>query len=271
MPELPEVETAARGIAPHVTAQRVLRAVVRDPRLRRPIPRNFAAQLSGRTITAVTRRGKYLLLTTDAGTLIIHLGMSGSLRLVPVATPPQKHDHVDLQLSNGMALRLRDPRRFGLMVWTRRDPLDHPLLKALGPEPLDAGFDGEELFQRSRGRRVPIKQFIMDAKVVVGVGNIYANEALFVAGVHPLRAAGEVSREEYRVLAKGIKQVLRHAISRGGTTLRDFVAEDGRPGYFQQQLKVYGREGEACRRCGQGLEGLRLGQRATYFCRRCQR
>jgi formamidopyrimidine-DNA glycosylase len=270
MPELPEVETAARGIAPHVTGRRLVRAVVREPRLRRPIPRSFAAQVTGQAITAVRRRGKYLLLVTDAGTLLIHLGMSGSLRVVPCDTPPQRHDHVDLQLDNGLALRLRDPRRFGLMLWTRGDPFAHPLLRDLGPEPLAAAFTGEELFQRSRGRRVPVKSFIMVAKVVVGVGNIYANEALFAAGIHPRRAAGKVSREEYRGLAKAIKQVLRHAIGRGGTTLRDFAAEDGRPGYFQQRLKVYGREGEACRRCGAPVEQQRLGQRATYFCRCCQ-
>jgi formamidopyrimidine-DNA glycosylase len=271
MPELPEVETAARGIAPHVTGQRILRAVVREPRLRRPIPRRFAAEVAGRKVTAVRRRGKYLLLITDGGTLIVHLGMSGSLRLVPRGTPPHKHDHVDLEFGNGLALRLRDPRRFGLMIWTTEDPLRHPLLRALGPEPLDTVFTGDLLFERARGRRVPVKQFIMDAKVVVGVGNIYANEALFAAGIHPARAAGRVSREEYRALAKAIKRVLRYAIGRGGTTLRDFVAEDGRPGYFQQRLKVYGREGGACRRCGGPVEVVRLGQRATYFCGRCQR
>lgn len=271
MPELPEVETAARGIAPHVTGQHILRAVVRDPRLRRPIPRRFAAEVAGRIVAVVRRRGKYLLLITDAGTLILHLGMSGSLRLVPRGTPPHKHDHVDLELGNGLALRLRDPRRFGLMIWTREDPMRHPLLRALGPEPLEKDFTGDVLFERARGRRVPVKQFIMDAKVVAGVGNIYANEALFAAGIHPSRAAGQVSREEYRALAQAIKRVLRLAIGRGGTTLRDFVAEDGRPGYFQQRLKVYGREGEGCRRCGGPVEVVRLGQRATYFCGRCQR
>ena len=270
MPELPEVETAVRGIAPHVTGRRIVRAVVREPRLRRPVPRSFASQVVRHMITDVRRRGKYLLLTSDAGTLIIHLGMSGSLRLVPRGTAPQKHDHIDLELDNALVLRLRDPRRFGLMIWTRDDPLAHPLLRDLGPEPLEPAFTGEELFQHSRGRRLPVKQFIMDAKTVVGVGNIYANEALFAAGIYPLRAAGQVSREEYRGLARAVKRVLRHAIGRGGTTLRDFVAEDGRPGHFQQRLKVYGRGAQPCRRCGGSIEQLRLGQRATYFCRHCQ-
>ena len=271
MPELPEVETTARGIASHVVGQRVTRVVVRERRLRRPIPRNFAANVTGREIREVRRRGKYLLLITADGTLIIHLGMSGSLRLVPVTAAAEKHDHVDLQLGNGLALRLRDPRRFGLMVWTRDDPLAHPLLSGLGPEPLDAAFRGEALFRRSRGRSLAVKQFIMDAKVVVGVGNIYANEALFAARIHPLRRAGEVSQSEYRNLVAAIKKVLRSAIAQGGTTLRDFVAGDGRPGYFQQRLRVYGREGEPCPRCGRAIVCIRLGQRATYFCGHCQR
>ena len=271
MPELPEVETTARGIAPHVVGQRITRVVVRERRLRRPIPRNFAASVTGQEIGEVRRRGKYLLLITADGTLIIHLGMSGSLRLVPAATAVEKHDHVDLQLSNGLALRLRDPRRFGLMLWTHEDPACHPLLSGLGPEPLAADFDGEYLFQRSRGRRVAVKPFIMDAKVVVGVGNIYANEALFAARIHPLRPAGGVTRAEYRALADAVKKVLRHAIDQGGTTLRDFVAGDGRPGYFQQRLNVYGREGEPCPRCGKEIKCIRLGQRATYFCSHCQR
>ncbi|MEJ2564875.1 MAG: bifunctional DNA-formamidopyrimidine glycosylase/DNA-(apurinic or apyrimidinic site) lyase, partial [Gammaproteobacteria bacterium] len=190
MPELPEVETTSRGIAPYVTGKRINQAVVRERRLRRPIPRGFAAALAGQRIRSVGRRGKYLLLACEAGTLIIHLGMSGALRLVPAATPPQKHDHVDLQLSSGLALRLRDPRRFGLMVWTTEDPLAHPLLSGLGPEPLTRAFNAAYLVRYARGRTVTVRQFIMDAKVVVGVGNIYANEALFMAGVDPRRAAG---------------------------------------------------------------------------------
>jgi formamidopyrimidine-DNA glycosylase len=270
MPELPEVETTARGIAPHVSGQRVTRVVVRERRLRRPIPRSFAANVAGQEIREVGRRGKYLLLTAAGGTLIVHLGMSGSLRLVATSTVAEKHDHVDLQLGNGLALRLRDPRRFGLMVWTRDDPLSHPLLRELGPEPLAAVFNGDVLFKRSRGRRLAVKPFLMDAKVVVGVGNIYANEALFAARIHPLRPAGQVFGPEYRTLVAAIKKVLRQAIAQGGTTLRDFVAGDGRPGYFQQRLKVYGREGEPCPRCGEAIQCMRLGQRATYFCSHCQ-
>lgn len=271
MPELPEVETAARGIAPHVEGQRITRVVVRERRLRRPIPRGFAARLAGRKIETVTRRGKYLLLVTDGGTLIMHFGMSGSLRVVTAGVPAQKHDHVDVQLSNGQVLRLHDPRRFGLMVWTEDDPLAHPLLSKLGPEPLSGSFNGELLFERSRGRKLAVKLFIMDAKAVVGVGNIYANEALFAARIHPARAAGKVTLKEYQALAAAIKKVLRQAIKQGGTTLRDFVASDGRPGYFRQRLNVYGREGEPCPQCGAAIQCQRLGQRATYYCPRCQR
>ena len=270
MPELPEVETARRGIAPHVTGQTITRVVVRERRLRHPIPRHFAARVAGQRIDHVARRGKYILVACADGTLIIHLGMSGNLRLVPVAKPAEKHDHVDLCLSNGLALRLRDPRRFGLMVWTEDDPLSHPLLNDLGPEPLTAAFNAAYLLQRARGRIVPVKQFIMDAKVVVGVGNIYANEALFMAGGHPRRAAGRVTATEFGLIAKAIKQVLRKAIRAGGTTLRDFVDGDGRAGYFSQQLQVYGRAGQACRRCGRAIEAARLGQRATYHCPHCQ-
>ena len=270
MPELPEVETTCRGIAPHVVGKKITRVVVRERRLRYPIPRNFAAKVTGQRIDGVSRRGKYLLLACDDGTLIIHLGMSGNLRLVPVATPAEKHDHVDLCLSNGLVLRLRDPRRFGLMVWTVDDPLSHPLLNDLGPEPLTAAFNGAYLNERARGRSVPVKQFIMDAKVVAGVGNIYANEALFMAKVHPRRAAGRVTADEYVALAKAIKRVLRKAIGAGGTTLRDFVDGDGRAGYFSQQLQVYGRAGQPCRRCAHAIELERQGQRATYFCPHCQ-
>lgn len=271
MPELPEVETTARGIAPHVAGQRITRVVVRERRLRQPIPRNFASAVAGQEIIEVGRRGKYLLLATVDGTLIIHLGMSGSLRMVSVGAAPDKHDHVDLQFSNGLALRFHDPRRFGLMLWTRDDPLAHPLLSGLGPEPLSAAFSGGHLLRRAQGRVLPVKQFIMDGRVVVGVGNIYANEALFAAKIHPLRRAGEVSRVQYRDLAAVIKMTLRRAIAQGGTTLRDFVDSDGRPGYFQQQLQVYGWEGEPCRICGTVIECVRLGQRATFFCGRCQR
>jgi formamidopyrimidine-DNA glycosylase len=270
MPELPEVETTCRGIAPHIIGQRITRVVVRERRLRHLIPRQFAARVTGAKIAGVSRRGKYLLVVCNAGTLIIHLGMSGNLRLVPAAKPAEKHDHVDLQLSNGLALRLRDPRRFGLMVWTEEDPLLHPLLRGLGPEPLTAAFTGAYLAKRAGNRSVPIKQFIMDAKIVVGVGNIYANEALFMAGVHPRRPAGEVTATECALIAKAIKRVLRRAIAAGGTTLRDYVDGAGRSGYFSQQLAVYGRAGQPCPRCAQPIEMVRMGQRATFFCPHCQ-
>ena len=270
MPELPEVETTCRGIAPHITGQRITRVVVRERRLRLPIPRHFAARVAGQEIGGVERRGKYLLVRCSGGTLIIHLGMSGNLRLVAAAKPAEKHDHVDLCLNNGLALRLRDPRRFGLMVWTEEDPLLHPLLSGLGPEPLTAAFSGAYLVKRAHGRTVTVKQFIMDAKVVAGVGNIYANEALFMAGVHPRRAAGKVTAAEYALIARAIKRVLRRAIAAGGTTLRDYVNGEGRPGYFSQQLSVYGRAGQPCRHCARMIETVSMGQRSTYFCPHCQ-
>jgi formamidopyrimidine-DNA glycosylase len=272
MPELPEVETTRRGIAPHVTGRVVRAVVVRDARLRWPVPAaRFQRELVGQRVDVVTRRGKYLLLSTSAGTLILHLGMSGSLRLVSAAEPPQKHDHVDIVLDSGQSLRLRDPRRFGAVLWTTRPAGKHALLKSLGPEPLSEAFDGGHLYQRSRKRRVAVKVFIMDSKVVVGVGNIYANEALFLTGIHPEIAAGRVSRARYEQLAAVIKQVLHEAISQGGTTLRDFVNGEGKPGYFQQRLNVYGRAGEACPRCGSAIQVIRQGQRATYYCPRCQK
>jgi len=269
MPELPEVETVKRGIAPHVVGQRIMRVVVRERRMRRPIPRQFAARVTGRQIAGISRRGKYLLCDCTAGTLIIHLGMSGNLRVVPVDKPAEKHDHVDLRLSNGVALRLCDPRRFGLIVWTEDDPLRHPLLNGLGPEPLTAAFSGAYLILRARGRSVSVKQFIMDAKVVAGMGNIYANEALFMAGVDPRRSAGKVTAAEYGLIAKAIKRVLRRAIAAGGTTLRDFVDGNGQPGYFSQRLLVYGRAGQSCH-CAQMIKTVKLGQRSTYFCPHCQ-
>lgn len=271
MPELPEVETTRRGIAPHVTGRRVQEVIVRDRRLRHPVTPDINRKLSGQTIRAVNRRGKYLLLDTGEGTLIIHLGMSGSLRVLPANTPAGKHDHVDIVLDNGRCLRLTDPRRFGSVLWTREDPLRHSLLAELGPEPLSDAFSGAALHRRAQGRKVAVKQFLMDSKVVAGVGNIYANEALFLAGIHPARAAGAISRARYDTLAAAIKQVMSEAIAAGGTTLRDFVAEDGRPGYFQLQLRVYGKEGEPCTQCGTPIRQIRQGQRATYYCPHCQR
>ncbi|WP_313024092.1 bifunctional DNA-formamidopyrimidine glycosylase/DNA-(apurinic or apyrimidinic site) lyase [Pseudomonas lopnurensis] len=270
MPELPEVETTRRGIAPHLLGQRVSRVIVRDRRLRWPIPEDLDVRLSGQRIEAVERRAKYLLIRFEAGTLIAHLGMSGSLRLVDATLPPAKHEHVDLLLESGQALRYTDPRRFGALLWSD-DPLNHVLLASLGPEPLGEAFDGDRLFRLSRGRSMAVKPFIMDNAVVVGVGNIYASEALFAAGIDPRRPAGSISRARYLKLAEEIRRILALAIERGGTTLRDFVGGDGKPGYFQQELFVYGRGGAFCKRCGATLREIRLGQRASVYCGRCQR
>ena len=271
MPELPEVETTRRGIAPHITGVEVVRVTVRNPRLRRPVPRDLARNLAGRRVASIDRRGKYLLLDMDAGTVIVHLGMSGSLRIVSPALPPGKHDHVDIEFANGVSLRLCDPRRFGLVLWTRAAPLAHPLLRGLGPEPLDDVFDGDYLFECARGRRVAIKQLLMNARIVVGVGNIYVNEALFLAGVHPQRAAGRIARERCGRIAEAVRTVLHAAIAQGGTTLRDFYYGDNRPGYFGQSLRVYGRADEPCPRCGTAIRQITQGQRSTYYCPRCQR
>ncbi|MBN0670115.1 bifunctional DNA-formamidopyrimidine glycosylase/DNA-(apurinic or apyrimidinic site) lyase [Pseudomonas aeruginosa] len=267
MPELPEVETTRRGIAPYLEGQRV---IVRERRLRWPIPEDLDVRLSGQRIVSVERRAKYLLLGAEAGTLISHLGMSGSLRLVESGTPASRHEHVDIELASGMALRYTDPRRFGAMLWSLA-PLEHELLRNLGPEPLTDAFAGQRLFELSRGRSMAVKPFIMDNAVVVGVGNIYASEALFAAGIDPRKPAGSISKARYLRLAEEIKRILAIAIERGGTTLRDFVGGDGQPGYFQQELFVYGRGGEFCKVCGSTLREIRLGQRASVYCPRCQR
>ena len=270
MPELPEVETTRRGIAPYLEGVRVSRVIVRERRLRWPIPEDLDARLSGQCFVQIQRRAKYLLLKAENGTLISHLGMSGSLRLVPCGTPVAKHEHVDIEMESGLALRYTDPRRFGALLWSS-DPLQHELLRNLGPEPLTDAFDGQRLYACSRGRSMAVKPFIMDNAVVVGVGNIYASEALFAAGIDPRREAGSISRARYARLADEIKRILTYAIERGGTTLRDFVGGDGLPGYFQQELFVYGRGGEFCKSCGAGLREVRLGQRSSVFCPRCQR
>ena len=269
MPELPEVETTRRGIAPYVENHRVTGVVVRQPRLRWPVP-DLAALLTGHRVHAVERRAKYLLLRFDHGSLIIHLGMSGSLRVLAATSSPRPHDHVDL-LFGRRCLRLHDPRRFGAMLWTDGDPLEHPRLLALGPEPLSDAFDADYLYARARGRRVAIKSLLMDGKVVVGVGNIYATEALFHAGIHPARRAGRVSRARLGRLVDEVKRVLGHAIARGGTTLRDFVNETGEPGYFAQELFAYGRAGEPCKSCGATVRTRQIGQRASAYCPHCQR
>ena len=269
MPELPEVETTRRGIEPHV-AGRVLTAVtVREPRLRWPVDARVG-ELRDRPIHAVRRRAKYLLIDLGDLELGIHLGMSGTLRVVEAGTPLRKHDHVDLHLDSGWLLRFNDPRRFGALLYLA-EGLTHPLLANLGPEPLDQAFNGDWLYQRSRGRRVSVKSFIMDNAMVVGVGNIYAQESLFMAGIHPSRPAGRISRARYERLALSIRAVLAKAIEAGGTTLRDFTRVDGQPGYFAQELLVYGRAGQPCTQCGAPLRSARHGQRSTVFCAACQR
>ena len=270
MPELPEVETTRRGIAPHVTGECITRVIVRNPDLRWPVTRRLANELTGQVVRRVNRRAKYLLLETDAGTAILHLGMSGSLKLVAAREPAMKHDHVDIVFGK-TALRLTDPRRFGSLHWTRRQAGQHRLLAALGPEPLGDDFSGEYLYAQSRGRRVAIKPFIMNSQIVVGIGNIYANEALFMAGIHPKRAAGRISRRKYALLVEVIREVLSDAIDQGGTTLRDFVSGEGKPGYFSQHLNVYGRAGQPCISCRVPIREVRQGQRATFYCPKCQK
>lgn len=271
MPELPEVETTRRGIAPHIIDRRIERIEVYDSRLRWPVPAVvLAATLPGARIVDVSRRGKYLLLDCGRGHLIVHLGMSGSLRVTDTATPRRRHDHVEWQFDDGQSLRLHDPRRFGCVLWTENSPLAHPLLAELGPEPLDDRFDGAALHRACHDRRCAIKSRIMDSRVVVGVGNIYASEALFRAGIRPGRAAGRVSAKACERLAQAIKTVLGEAIAAGGTTLRDFRRSDGTPGYFRVHLDVYDRPGEPCHRCGSTIRRRVIGQRASYYCPACQ-
>ncbi|MGI9212026.1 MAG: bifunctional DNA-formamidopyrimidine glycosylase/DNA-(apurinic or apyrimidinic site) lyase [Methylococcaceae bacterium] len=271
MPELPEVETTCRGIRPHILNQTVEQIVVREHRLRWPVTGDWIAALPGAVVTQVWRRGKYILLDTTYGTLILHLGMSGSLRITTPEMPPRRHDHIDLVFAHGVCLRFHDPRRFGCLLWTETNPAQHPLLAELGPEPLAADFTGDYLAARADKRTQAIKTFIMDSHQVVGVGNIYANEALFRAGINPARPAGQLSGSDHERLSAAIRSVLAAAITMGGTTLRDFVNESGAPGYFSQTLMVYGRTGQACRVCGQAIQTTRLGQRATYWCAVCQK
>lgn len=270
MPELPEVETTRRGIAPHILGKRITGLIVRQPQLRWPIAAGLAKTLVGQRVAAVERRAKYLLLRIPRGTLIIHLGMSGSLRVLPADSPVGAHDHVDLMFHDH-SLRLRDPRRFGAVLWSPDAVEQHPLLRHLGPEPLDDRFDGNWLYQQSRKRRVAVKSLIMDGRVVVGVGNIYASESLFLSGIHPHRPCNRISPARYATLAENIKAVLQAAIRQGGSTLRDFQRADGKPGYFAQQLRVYGKEGEACSVCGQAIRQRRIGQRSSFYCSHCQR
>jgi formamidopyrimidine-DNA glycosylase len=271
VPELPEVETTRRGIEPHLRGRAAAALIVRQRQLRWPVARGLGGHLIGQPIGKVGRRGKYLLVAVGDGTLIIHLGMSGSLRVLSTDSPPGPHDHIDLVLDNDRRLRFTDPRRFGAWLWTGDPPGQHPLLSGLGPEPLGEHFSSDYLYTLSRGRRVAVKNFIMDSRVVVGVGNIYANEVLFRAGIHPARAAGRIGRQRYARLRTAIRAVLEEAIRQGGTTLRDFVGGEGRPGYFRQHLQVYGLGGTPCSSCGTSIRETRTGQRSTFYCPVCQR
>lgn len=268
MPELPEVETTRRGIEPHIAGKKVVQVIVRQPLLRWPVSEELAQCLTGRTVTSVSRRAKYLFLETGAGRVMIHLGMSGSLRILHQWVDAEKHDHLDFIFEGGCLLRFRDPRRFGSIFWLDGD--EHMLLRNLGPEPLSAEFTGHYLHTLSRRRKVAVKLFIMNSSVVVGVGNIYANEVLFLAGLRPGKAASRITRRGYDLLADTIKRVLTRAIDAGGTSLRDFVREDGSPGYFQQSLMVYGRGGQPCLLCKILLKEIRQGGRTTVYCPSCQ-
>ena len=271
MPELPEVETTRRGIEPHIVGQTINHVEVRNPKLRWPVPDNLSGLLTGKVIQSVKRRAKYLLLEVEGGNLLIHLGMSGSLRIVNKGESVKKHDHVDIIFSNGACLRYHDPRRFGAVLWSNAPVSEHKLLNKLGPEPLSDDFSPGLLYRLSRNKSQAVKTFIMDSHVVVGVGNIYANEALFKAGIRPDRPAGKISKARYERLTDCIKITLADAIRQGGTTLRDFVGGDGKPGYFKQQLTVYGRTGEPCTRCKSSVVESRLGNRSTFYCKKCQR
>ncbi len=268
MPELPEVETTMRGISPHVCDQKIERFIVRNHQLRWPVAKE-TANLRGQTIRAVSRRAKYILMQLDRGTLIWHLGMSGSMKIRPVASPAENHEHIEVQLASGQALRYRDPRRFGALLYTATDPLEHRLLIKLGPEPLSDDFDVEHLFAACRKRNASIKSVIMDSHRVVGVGNIYASEALFLAGINPARAAGSISKKRIGQLVETIKQTLQAAIQQGGTTLQDFTQVDGNPGYFGQQLNVYGAK-QACPICATAIKKIIQGQRSSFYCPKCQ-
>jgi formamidopyrimidine-DNA glycosylase len=269
MPELPEVETTRRGIEPHLAGRILAGVVVRHRGLRWPVPRNLAAALRGTRVRSVTRRGKYLLIECERGVLILHLGMSGSLRVLPAGEPPGPYDHFDL-LFDDKVLRLRDPRRFGAVLWSRGAPNVHPLLAGLGVEPLSGAFDGDVLHRAARSRRAAIKQVLMDSRVVAGVGNIYANESLFRAGIHPATPAGKLSRERCARLAAAVRETLLDAIAAGGSTLRDFVNPEGAAGYFQVRYFVYDREAKPCRTCGRPIKRIVQGQRSTFYCPRCQ-
>ncbi|NOH80842.1 bifunctional DNA-formamidopyrimidine glycosylase/DNA-(apurinic or apyrimidinic site) lyase [Vibrio sp. RE86] len=268
MPELPEVEVSRMGISPHLIGETVAKLTFRTPKLRWDIPQELK-QMEGQVIRNISRRAKYLLIETDIGSAIVHLGMSGSLRVLDAEIAPAKHDHVDLKLTNGKVLRYNDPRRFGAWLWTEDG--NHTALGTMGPEPLTDDFNADYIAEKAKGKRVAVKQFIMDNKVVVGVGNIYANESLFSARIHPTRPAGKITSKEWVLLVSEIKQVLDTAIKQGGTTLKDFAQADGKPGYFAQELQVYGKTGEPCPSCGDLISEQKIGQRNTFFCGECQK
>lgn len=270
MPELPEVETTKRGITPHIINQTISDVVVRESRFRWPVPNDITAQLKGQAIRDIQRRAKYLLFKLDNGYFMLHLGMSGSLRICINNQPLRKHDHVIFHFPK-LTLRFNDPRRFGSLLWLGNNPYQHELLKSLGPEPFDPEFNADYLFSRSRKRKVAIKNFIMDNSIVVGVGNIYANEALFLTGIRPRTAARRITRKQFEQLIINIKQILSASIEMGGSTLRDFVGGDGKPGYFQQTLRVYNKTGQACLQCKTPIKHIVVGQRGTFYCPQCQR
>ncbi|MEZ8825318.1 bifunctional DNA-formamidopyrimidine glycosylase/DNA-(apurinic or apyrimidinic site) lyase [Vibrio amylolyticus] len=269
MPELPEVEVSRMGITPHLVGQTIQSFTFRTPKLRWDIPQELK-QMEGEVIRSISRRAKYLIIETDVGSALVHLGMSGSLRVLDADFEPSKHDHVDLKLTNGKVLRYNDPRRFGCWLWVNKGE-SHKVLENIGPEPLMDEFNVDTMFERAKGKRVTVKQFIMDNKNVVGVGNIYACESLFSAKIHPTRQVGKVLKREWGVLVPEIKQVLAKAIEQGGTTLKDFAQADGKPGYFAQELQVYGRAGKKCPTCHSLIEELKIGQRNTFFCSNCQK
>lgn len=270
MPELPEVETTLRGIHPYIDSQTVTKVIIRQPRLRWPVPQKLKKELPNQQVKSVYRRGKYILISFDTGTLLIHLGMSGRLCVLSEDVPHGKHDHVEIHFGNGKYLRLTDPRRFGAVLWTNKPIDEHPLIANIGPEPLTTAFTSDYLWQQSRHKKVVIKTFIMNSQVVAGVGNIYATESLFMAGIHPEKPAGNITQDEAKKLVIAIKKILESAIKKGGTTLKDFTQSDGKPGYFSIALQVYGRDGMPCYRCKTPLSFVKLGQRSTVYCSKCQ-
>lgn len=271
MPELPEVETTLRGIKPHIIDQKITDVIIRHYQLRWPIPADIRERLRDQVVKKIYRRAKYILFEMDNGTFILHLGMSGRVRILSEPVAAGKHDHVDIYFSNQKYLRFTDPRRFGALLWTSENAGKHPLLIKIGPEPLSSDFDGQYLWEQARRRKVPVKSFIMNSHVVAGVGNIYAVEALFQAKIKPQKPAGKISLAQYQDLAAAIKIILKNAIEKGGTTLKDFMKSDGTPGYFSIQLQVYGRGGKPCVNCGTKLKATRMGQRSTVYCSVCQK